>query len=159
MKFILLLLLATMGRVVAAQTVSPVLLASCTGGGSFDNNQIFWSVGEDAVNTLSNLPFQLTQGFWQPELILLTGTNQPLQDEFAIACWPNPVSDGLQITFTGEKSIQLSLYSLDGRMLRHQTAVENGQILSMTELPAAMYLLQFATREGKWILTQKIVKQ
>lgn len=160
MKNYLLLLLMAVGGFATGQSAAPVLLASCTGGGDGPGNStLFWSVGELAVHTLVGAPFQITQGFWQPELVTFTSANEPLQAEYGISCWPNPVSDALQIRMTLEKPVQVFLYSLDGRLLLQETSIGNGYALSMAALPASLYLLRFSTEDGRWICTQKIVKQ
>jgi hypothetical protein len=158
-KNLLFLFLAISGFA-AGQSTAPVLLATCTGGGTGPGNtSLYWSVGELTVSTLVGSPYQITQGFWQPEVVDFTSANEPLQAEYGISCRPNPVVDALQITFTLEKPINVALYSLDGRLLLQQSNIESGHVLSLAHLPASLYLLQCTTEDNKWILTQKIVKQ
>lgn len=157
-KLILLLLLA--GSCLATgQSVVPVLLGSGTGNGSLTNARIFWSLGELSVATLTSPANQITQGFWQPDLAKFTGTNAPLQVEYGITCLPNPVSDALLITFDSDKPVRLALFSVEGRLLYEEPSVASGYVLPIASWPAALYVLQFATTDGAWILTQKIVKQ
>lgn len=157
-KHVLFLLLAA-SAAASGQSVAPVLLGSATSSGAVASARLFWSVGEPAVATLAGPSNQITQGFWQPEVVVFTGTNAPLQAEFRITCLPNPVSDVLRITFKGEHPVHIDLFSVDGRLLYRELAITSGHVLPMASLPASMYWLQFTTVDGAWIMTQKIVKQ
>ncbi len=160
MKIKFLLLLLAGNYLATAQLVSPVLLGSSTGEGNLPNAHIFWTCGELSVATLTNATNQITQGFWQPEVIdLVSSVNGPLQTEYGIECWPNPVSNTLQITFNFGNPVDIALFSLDGRLIFKESSVTSGHVLSMAPWPASMYLLRFTTTEGDWILTQKIIKQ
>lgn len=159
MKNALFLPLAVCATLAVGQSVTPVLLGAGTGNGASNAARIFWSVGELSVSTLTAPANQITQGFWQPNLAKFTSTNAPLQAEYGIACWPNPVSDALHITFNLEKPLRLTLFSLDGRLLLQESAITSGHSLSLSSLPSSVYLLRFDTDDGAWILTQKVVKQ
>lgn len=156
-KFLLLLLAGN--YLASGQSVAPVLLGSSTGEGDLPNTHIFWTCGELSVATLTNATNQITQGFWQPEVTMFTSVNSPLQAEYGIECWPNPVSDALQITFNFGNPVDIALFSLDGRLLFKESSIASGHLVSMSPWPASMYLLRFTTTDGNWILTQKIIKQ
>ena len=157
-RHLLLLLLAGTYQAIG-QSVTPVLLGAGTSDGGQANVRIFWSVGELSTTTLTSAANQITQGFWQPDVAKFTGANAPFQDEYAINCLPNPVSNDLYITLKGDQPVCLALFSPDGRLLYRESSISNGHVLSMAPWPAALYWLQFSTADGAWILTQKIVKQ
>lgn len=157
-KFLLLFLAGN--YLASGQSVSPVLLGSSTGEGNLPNAHIYWSSGELAVATLDGTTNQITQGFWQPEVIdVVSSVNGPMQAEYGIECWPNPVSNVLQITFNFGNPVDIALFSIEGRLLFKESAVSSGHVVPMALWPASMYLLRFTTTDGNWILTQKIVKQ
>jgi hypothetical protein len=88
----------------------------------------------------------------------LTGNNslsETIVDNISLTVYPNPVISGQQIrihlvnnTLYYDKSVQMNLYSIDGKLLYSNT-FPNGNIQThLPDLSAGMYLLNIQTDEG-----------
>jgi hypothetical protein len=78
MKTVLLILIAFLPVVVAAQTTSPDVVSSSGAYFSNANASLSWTLGELATETLANGGNILTQGFQQPVPVSITGINLDL---------------------------------------------------------------------------------
>lgn len=81
-------------------------------------------------------------------------------DANALEAWPNPVSDRLNFSLTAVTKSDLTLISMDGRVLMHrefEAETEMVNYLEMQDYPAGMYFLTLNSN-GKSI-SRKIVKR
>jgi hypothetical protein len=75
--------------------------------------------------------------------------------EKQIQVYPNPTSKYLRID--ANKSIDVSVYGLNGKMYISRRAFEKNESLDISQLPAGQYILQLH-EEGKLITSKKIIK-
>ncbi|MCY7350036.1 MAG: T9SS type A sorting domain-containing protein [Cytophagaceae bacterium] len=68
--------------------------------------------------------------------------------------FPNPSTTGVYVSITDGLLLQLKLYSLQGQLIRQQNAPQ----LSLTDLPAGMYLIEIQILNGQ-IIRKRLVKQ
>lgn len=129
-----------------------------------------WTVGEVAVTTIS-LPTgsQLTQGFHQPEILLVESPPVDFQGAYsalfteAITLAPNPVSTSLTIQIPESWSLfayTVELFDLNGRLLQTDQ-IESGLVTvqqDMSLFPASTYWLRIKTKETGQVQTFKVVK-
>lgn len=76
-----------------------------------------------------------------------------------IQVYPNPASDILYIKYasTNLDKLQISLQSLDGRILKHiQSSIQNNTI-NISTLPKGVYFITVSTNQGK--TTKKFIKE
>jgi hypothetical protein len=71
--------------------------------------------------------------------------------------YPNPVNDIVHISTPNETINQINVYDITGRLLKSQNGNNESEIISIQELPSAMYVLEVKT--NKESRTKKIIKE
>jgi hypothetical protein len=147
------------------QSITPEVIA--TAGDYFvgSNATLSWTLGEVITETVSNGNYTLTQGFQQPHYNITSIPDDPniKNDPLAeINIYPNPVSDQLNISFKDVKqdNVTITLFDLNGKVLisditENTTAVKQ---LNMTYVAKGNYIIRFATKDGKFLKSFKVVK-
>lgn len=74
-----------------------------------------------------------------------------------ISIYPNPTNGIVNISSLNETINQVNVYDITGRLLKSQNLNTENEIISIQELPSAMYLIKVKTAKGT--KTVKIVKQ
>ncbi|MCZ8330249.1 MAG: T9SS type A sorting domain-containing protein [Flavobacterium sp.] len=74
-----------------------------------------------------------------------------------IILFPNPTDDIVHISTPNETINQINVYDITGRLLKSQNGNNENEIISIQELPSAMYVLEVKT--DKESRTTKIIKQ
>lgn len=114
--FILILLLSA-GNCYSQQLSSQVLLpaAGDTASGSITYSQ---SIGETAVEIISNSGFILTQGFQQPVMILV-----PEHKGIEVNVYPNPAKDFITVRLYGDEArkFKVEIISITGKISTTKT--------------------------------------
>lgn len=159
MKKLLLCLIACFGIGFSfAQSAAPEVISSA--GTSFNNgtSQLDWTLGEPATLTYTSGSDILTQGFHQPNLTVTSLDDQ--QTDYSINVFPNPVTDHVQIRFSGagKETLTIELFAADGRLLESRKNGTDPQIqLNMGSYKSGVYLLSIKGEQSK-IRTYRIVK-
>jgi hypothetical protein len=119
-----------------------------------------WTLGEIAVETLSNGTLTLTQGFHQSKLSL-TGIEETVTPGLLLVAYPNPLATWLNIRIdAGEFSnLEFSLLTLDGKELVKENIRKSLTQIDMQSYAAGNYLLKIRQRTGVPVKTFKVVKQ
>ncbi len=86
-----------------AQTISAGTIGSFAGSANNSTITIDYSVGENAISTISNASNCVTQGFLQPKLIISTGIIEVSKNN-EISVFPNPTTDYVLIKSTEQVS-------------------------------------------------------
>jgi hypothetical protein len=148
-----------------SQSISPEVIA--TAGDYFvgSNATLSWTLGEVITETVFNGNYTLTQGFQQPHYNITSIPddpnikNDPLAD---INIYPNPVGDQLNVNFKEMKqdNVTITLFDLNGKVLINDIAENTTTVkqLNMTYVAKGSYILRFATKDGKFLKSFKVVK-
>jgi hypothetical protein len=146
-----------------AQTISPSVLAA-TGGASHTSLSqgsvsLSWTVGQEAVGSFTVPGHQLTVGFQQPvlELISSVEVNAP----YAFTVFPNPMHDHLQVVVShSAEDLVLQLHDVFGRVIDTRMARAGTSILSyaMTAHAPGSYYLVVLTTAGVRRELHKLLK-
>lgn len=83
------------------------------------------------------------------------GINEVYRSEYSISVVPNPATNNVNINVS-EKSVQLAVYDMMGRVVRNENLSNGSNILSIEELPAGLYLLRFSGPNTNY--TYKLIK-
>jgi hypothetical protein len=146
--------------IIRAQSLSPTVIASSGNTGTTANCIVDWSVGEIAIETLTQSSVILTQGFHQnfagyPDAI-------ELLDNVAFGFFPNPVRDKLFIVIKPSVNgkYMVELFNNKGIKVIHTLLRpdNNNQELDISRLPAGIYMLKISAENGKTLKTDKFVK-
>ncbi len=63
--------------------------------------------------------------------------------------YPNPARDNIRLSGLGDSEAEVWLFDLNGRMVKYVSAVKNEESISLSELPAGMYILQVETKNNR----------
>jgi hypothetical protein len=155
------LLLLLCGTKVEGQSISRYVFGSSGTEGSVGSVLIYSNVGEMMVNTISAGTDVLTQGFEQPENIIITSLHD-LGSGQNFLVFPNPVLDKFNIRYNGPGPLTVSIYTVQGALLwRERPSVfEQGlsPIMDVTDLKSGIYLIMIENREGQALQTSKFIK-
>lgn len=131
-------------------------------GGTFVSDQVTyrWTAGEMAVRHLAsaNGQHRLTEGFQQPELMLLSTEEYPFP---LVELAPNPVANLLRIRALQVEDQALFLRLVDGQgrvLLAPQPLAGFRQEIDFTSYPEGIYLVQIIDRDQRQVQVQKIIK-
>lgn len=148
----------------SAQSVTRGTIAS---GGKENQSAtltLFSNIGELAVNTFQTSTSTLTQGFEQPENILIVGIpSTVIPDAFAIVISPNPAKDKVYISNKEENAFQLRIYDINGRLLKYDLLNEsncvNQYIIDVSSYQSGIYFISIINPETKLIVgNYKLIK-
>ena len=148
-----------------SQSISPEVIA--TAGDYFvgSNATLSWTLGEVITETVSNGSYTLTQGFQQPHYNITSIPDDPnIKNDQAgdINIYPNPVGDQLNIAFKDMKqdNVVITVFDLSGNVLINDIAENTTSIkqLNMTFVAKGNYIIRFATKDGKFLKSFKVVK-
>lgn len=157
MKKILILVIAISVKTLAAQSVSPEVIA--TAGTSFNDgiSQIDWTLGEPVTSTFTSGSEMLTQGFHQPNLLTTSINN--VETNYSLLVYPNPSIDFIQLQFQNLKeAVTVDLLSSDGKLLQSKTSNTSSVLqMDMTKYTAGTYLLSVKDSQSK-IKTYQVIK-
>jgi len=133
-----------------------------TAGSFIENNygSLSWTLGEIAVETISNTDLILTQGFQQSKLTV-TGINIIPLIEPDVKAFPNPSADYVNIKVGNAMKVgdwQYALFDQNGKKLIDKKLYSDFTKVSLGTLPDAIYFLR-VSGGGYGTRIFKIVKQ
>ena len=160
MKKILLVVFCLIGVAVHSQSLERSVTA--TSGNYFyqaGTGSLSFTVGENAVTTLTAPNNILTQGFQQPDTSEITIVEEN-NSSFAVEIFPNPVSEFLTFKSKTNHSFLFSFYDEAGRLITVPQQKNDFQIVfDVSKLAEGFYTLSVADEEKKTVATKKFVKQ
>ena len=155
--FIIVLVLSLFGlnRLQSQQLIS-------SGGGDYngENVSLSWSLGEPIIETLSNGPVVLTQGFHQS----FTSSNSILdlaEPSLSLKIYPNPTAGNLNLLTKSESfsTMQFSLHNMEGKAISHGLVKSDLTKIEMYTYPHGIYLLRIVKKSGEPVQSFRVVKQ
>jgi hypothetical protein len=74
--------------------------------------------------------------------------------------YPNPVQSILKIDFDlgQKKQVDIKVYDMTGRMVMNRPGMKKGSSITMTGLAKGIYNVKVWTSDGKFLMTEKIIK-
>ena len=163
-KQLVLLFLICSAAIQAQPYLSPQVISS--GGGYTEGTglSLSYTIGEIAVETLTQGSLILTQGFQQP-LDLGTFNPESLYPDWQVKTWPNPVVKDLflQLGPDIQKDLILETYDLTGKL--HIARKINAPLdsdpytLDLSNLNQGMYILNIRSTDYSLQRIVKIQKQ
>jgi hypothetical protein len=141
-----------------AQEISNQVVANSGGEYSNSNISMSWTIGETITETFSADGIVLTQGFHQ-STYTVTRIDELLSESFKVDVFPNPVTDYLNVNFTGDVvEANLSLFDINGRLILETKVDKYNSTINMSDLPDASYVLNLVSSNGKEKVNFKIIK-
>ena len=146
MKKRLLLFLGLLGaNWLNGQSAAPYVVASEGNHVDAAAFSLDYTVGETVIETLTRDSFTLTQGFHQPNLMLINAVDA--LPELNVKVYPNPTADWQLSNANG----QVILQSKRATTLLSET-------LDLGNYPAGTYWLSFRTPENRMLKSFQIIK-
>jgi len=145
-----------------SQSISPQVIAS---GGDYyvgTNASLSWTIGELITETVSNTNFILTQGFQQPNYNINAIEEPGINPLGEINIYPNPVADELNVSFKdmNQKNVMIILFDMNGKILYSDIAENTTSVkqINMSQIAKGNYVIRFATKDGKYLKSFKVMK-
>ncbi|CAN5347686.1 hypothetical protein BH10BAC1_BH10BAC1_03710 [soil metagenome] len=126
-----------------SQSLIPTVVGSSGASGTSASGNIDWTVGEIMTETFTGTNI-ITQGFHQPWINISTSVGT-LPSVLGFDVYPNPVSDYLNVHFSGAGNLNYTfdLYDSQGRLVLSKSMEGmNSNIIEMNELSAGIYYLK-----------------
>jgi len=151
-------------RYLAAQTAERTVLANAGAAASIaGGHHISWTLGETFVATRTDAGappvLVVTEGFQQPNSGTVPTVDLP-DAAGQVTVSPNPAGDALNIALSElpAASLRITLFDLNGRILREDALTGLTTTLDLRGLPAALYILTLTDGKG-WARAVQVVKQ
>ena len=136
------------------------LISPASGGGAVSNLYIDGSVGEPVVQTGTVGETTLTQGFQQPE-IMVVGIAREGEPAGKMGVYPNPVRRELHIrpdVFGNDLTVTAQITDMNGKQIIDAEFDAVGTSLQLADLASAQYFLRIQSRDNSYTETFKIIK-
>ena len=132
-----------------SQSLQPMVIASGSGTGIANAQQLDWTIGQVAYLTASSATNHLTQGFQQPAELSTPVID--LRPDWTINVFPNPASEIIYLSaeqIPAFSKARYDLIDLQGRILLHGLIQDPLQEIDVNHLPASMYFLRISDETG-----------
>lgn len=142
-------------------TAGREVIANAGGFESSGNLSLSWTLGETITETLNRGRLILTQGFQQPnKLIIPIDVNEIIFKELGLKLFPNPAA--MEVTIQLDQPdvlpLHLHIFNLNGQLMETKPAQDALSTISIGHLPDGPYLLQFLTKDNQLTAPVKLQK-
>lgn len=134
-----------------AQTISAGTIASFSGSVNNSTITIDYSVGENAISTVSNTLNCVTQGFLQPQLIISTGIVE-VKENNEVSVFPNPTTDFVIIKSI--EQVTWIIYNSMGKTILSG----NYDKIETSQFASGIYYLEVSNKKSDNKKTIKLIK-
>jgi len=162
MKKLLIICMAMLPLVVSGQSLDRQVIGSAGDYTSAGNVQLSWTVGEVAITTASSGNLVITQGFQQPDGLVI-GIESPISG-LSINLFPNPTQDIVVLKLNSKEAqeLQLQWYDMLGQLVGDmQTASVHGEYsreFDLSHFAPGTYFLVMRDKQSRFIESIKIEK-
>ncbi len=153
-KYLITSILVASAFCVRSQTISQTLISPSGSYTANENIKLHWSVGELSIQSYDT-DINLTEGFYQPSLIIILNNKTSSSLDLILELYPNPTSDYLIIQH--DEKLHYNLYSLQGQLIRSGIIGPENEKIHVNNLIDGTYLIRFNNPSGKFS-TKKFIK-
>lgn len=157
MKKLILVLTIVCGSVSYSQSLTPTVVASSGEFFSTSSASLSWTLGEVVIDTYIGSNNQLTQGFQQPEIRLVSV--QEFESNITFSIYPNPTFDYVNFSAKNHQTdLSIIIFDMSGKELIRSIYSPNTNLkIDLSHVQSGIYLMQVT--DGTTILkTLKIEK-
>ena len=154
-KIITSLMLLSLSKLMAQQTIIPTGINNATG----TNGSTTYSIGQvDFINATGSTG-SVTLGVHQPFEIVTLGTDDFPEINLVMKAFPNPTTANITLLIQNynDENRSYQLLDVNGRMIESQKITQEETGIDLQNLAAAIYLLQISD-DNKLLKTFKIIK-
>lgn len=138
---------------IQAQEVISTQGDSYTSGG----NTIDFTIGEPIIETVSDGTNDLTQGFHQTLLTIVSVEDFAV--DFSVNIFPNPTAELVNLKIEKFDGMTYRLFDVGGKKLQEAIIRQNATQITVTDYPKGTYLLTLTNNENNQLKTYKIIKK
>ena len=136
---------------IKAQTISAGTIASFAGSVNNSTITIDYSVGENAISTVSNATNCVTQGFLQPQLIISTGIVE-VNENNEVSVFPNPTT--VFVLIKSIEQVTWIIYDAMGKVV----LVGDYNKIETSQFASGVYYLEISNKKSENKKTIKLIK-
>jgi Secretion system C-terminal sorting domain len=152
MRIITTLIIVQIAFCAYGQTISQQVFASAgKGSAAFD-----YTIGEPITLPLQNTRTLITQGFHQPEFVVVSTEN--LFSNYNISLFPNPCAHFLSIQTDVTEQINVEIIDVNGKSLIVQNNINVNNPISVESISAGVYFAIFRNMKNEMIAKSKFIK-
>lgn len=100
---------------------------------------------------------RLNAGAALSSVLGIISSNDELELSFDLTLFPNPTSDIIRIDTDGKQMDMISIYSIDGQLVRQLNNVNTNEAVNIKDLPTGIYI--FEVKIGEEQVNRKVVKK
>jgi hypothetical protein len=164
-RYTTLLTLLFLSAILRSQSIGLCTEIISSTGQSVEKQGITYSytVGEPVIFTHTSANIILTQGFHQPDLCEVVGTNTPESlANWQVEIFPNPAEDVLFLKISTEKNptLRADIFDVLGKLVRNDLNItlNNLESISVKELSEGYYFLRLTDLDAKSSSVHRFVK-
>ena len=118
-----------------------------------------WTLGEPISETDVSTNGYLTQGFQQPQTIVVTDVTNPVSNQGNVSAYPNPFTGVISLQNNNEgKTLNIELVDMQGKTVLKQNMVTQQQQFDLSAFANGIYFLRVYDTDNKLVQTLKIDK-
>lgn len=140
------------------QSFQPAVIGSAGADASFTNGFMAWTIGETMTETFSASPGYFTQGFHQPDSVLIISVAD--FDSLFFSIYPNPVVCDLFLDFGNSRDLfEMEIIDLTGKVVKNEKISPNGLVqLPFQHFANGIYLVNIFNTNTQRSISYKLVK-
>lgn len=142
---------------VYAQTLTPEVFASAGKNLSGANGGMDFTIGEVATSSLTAGSNALTQGFNQPNILIVA--IEEFVDIYTINLYPNPTEQFVNVTTNCEDELQVHVYNGLGQLVLDSEVFTQKLTLDIHSISNGVYQLHITRRNGEPVKTYSLFKR
>jgi hypothetical protein len=142
---------------VYAQTLSPEVIASSGMTLTGSNGGMDFTIGEVATATLTASGDELTQGFHQPNIVIVAA--EEFIDVYTIQVYPNPTEQFITVRTNSEDELQVQLTNALGQVVIDQKAFTEKIVLDVHAMSNGTYILSITRQNGEPVKNFSVLKR
>ena len=154
MKQVLVFILLLQGFWASGQYVANTIGAEFEVAGTYHA----YSIGEPWVEKITDGTNQVTEGFFQPELMALGLSEEALSPAVGLKAFPNPAQGAVSISLEKRIIQRIRVYDVGGNMLQEIQVNIQQAVLDVSSYAPGFYFLEVFTNDSPKGIRLKIVK-
>lgn len=139
------------------QTLSPDVVASAGRALSGANGGMEFTIGEVATATLGASNDVLTQGFNQPNIVIVA--IEDFLDVYTINLYPNPSNEYINLETSSKDELQVHIYNGLGQFVKDSEVFQEKITLDVRGMSNGPYMLQVTRPNGEPVKNFSVIKQ
>jgi hypothetical protein len=145
-----------MWAVAFGQTLTPQVFANAGTSMTGPSGGLDFTIGEVATSSLTSGSDALTQGFHQPNIVIV-GVEQ-FVDVYTINLYPNPVQQFVTIETNSEEELQAKMYNAHGQLVIDNKVFTQKAVLNLDAIADGPYFLHVTRLNGEPVKNFSLIK-